>query len=321
MQTVKISVIVPVYNVAEYLQDCVASILAQSVADIEVILVNDASADVSGDLCEQIASADPRVTVLHQPQNKGVSAARNRGIQVATGEYLFFADADDTMNADMFAFLLHLFEQNPTCDLAACGYYINEVPQQEKQATPLVWPRDIAIRAIFDYDFSVVKGVLWNKMFRRSVLVENNLQFDEKVHICEDLLFCLQYLLVSGGMAYHCVPHYRYIRRAGSAMHSRLTERRVSVLPTYQKMIDMIVPLGDASLLQLLRINSLNHHLHLLQVTWKIRDAETMVAARIIYDAFRPELAWFLKQKNVTWKRKVIAISFCLTSFCFPKRK
>lgn len=315
-----VSIIVPVYNVADYLKECVASLLAQTYPHIEVILVSDASSDGSDELCDALA-ADVRVTALHQAENKGVSAARNRGIAAARGEYFFFADADDTLNPEGIAFLVDLLAQNPNCDMAACGYYINGLAQQEPNQTPLVWNRNDAITAIFDYSVSVVKGVLWNKLFRHSVIAAHQIRFDEDAYICEDSLFCLQYLLAcaGGGMAYDSVPQYRYIRRSGSAMHSRLTVRRVSVLPTYQKMMQLVAPLGVPALSEMLRINYLNHHLHLLQVTWKTRDAETMQAAGDIYRSFRPHLGWFLRQKNARAKRKLIALYFCFTAFTLPK--
>ncbi len=314
-----VSIIVPVYNVADYLKECVVSLLAQSYPDIEIILVSDASSDGSADLCDALAG-DKRVIALHQAENKGVSAARNRGIAAASGEYFFFADADDTLNREGIAFLVGLLRQNPGCDMAACGYYINGQAQQEQNQTPLVWQRNDAITAIFDYSVSVVKGVLWNKLFRHSVITEHALRFEEDAYICEDSLFCLQYLLASsGGMAYDSVPQYRYIRRSGSAMHSRLTMRRVSVLPTYQKIIQLAAPLGMPALSEMLQINLLNHHLHLLQVTWKTRDAQTMQAAGSIYRSFRPDLGWFLRQKNVRIKRKLIALYFYFTAFTLPK--
>ncbi len=321
MQQGMVSIVVPVYNVAEYLQDCVDSLLAQTYPLLEVILVSDASNDGSAALCDVIAAADGRVKVFHQAENKGVSAARNCGIAAAQGEYFFFADADDTLNPDGIAFLVALLQQNPACDVAACGYYINGVAQAEPNATPLVWQREAAITAMFDYSTSVVKGVLWNKLFRQSVVVAHGLRFDEDAYICEDSLFCLQYLLASaaGSMAYDSVPQYRYIRRSGSAMHSRLTARRVSVLPTYQKIMQLVAPLGMTALSETLKINYLNHHLHLLQVTWKTRDAETMQAAGAVYRSFRPYLGWFLRQKNARAKRKLIAMYFYFTAVFFPK--
>ena len=96
----KVSVIVPVYNAEKYLQECVDSILRQTLADLELILVDDGSTDTSPALCDRYAEQDLRVRVIHQA-NAGSSAARNRGIEVATGEWIAFVDSDDFIDANM----------------------------------------------------------------------------------------------------------------------------------------------------------------------------------------------------------------------------
>ena len=89
-----ISIIVPVYNVEKYLNECIDSIIAQTYSNIEIILVNDGSTDASGKICDEYAEKDGRIKVIHQV-NAGLSAARNAGMAVATGEYLYFVDSDD----------------------------------------------------------------------------------------------------------------------------------------------------------------------------------------------------------------------------------
>ena len=96
-----VSIIVPVYNARRYLHRCVASILEQSLQDLQLILVDDGSADGSGTLCDEFAAKDSRVTVLHQ-KNAGVSAARNAGLAVAKGEFVGFVDADDAITPDAY---------------------------------------------------------------------------------------------------------------------------------------------------------------------------------------------------------------------------
>ncbi len=321
IQALTVSVVVPVYNSVQYLQQCVDSILTQTVQDIELILVNDGSTDGSAALCDAIAAQDARVLVIHQPENLGVSAARNRGIEAAQGKYLYFSDADDYLSPTALAFLSNLLETHPDCDSAGCTYLVNEEELHEPNETPVVWQRPLALRAVCDYGFSVLKGSSCNKMFRRRVLVEQGVRFDEASHICEDLLFCMTYLSVSGDMIYHAVPQYHYVHRAVSAMHAGLTERRVNVLDTYEKIMALVAPQGDAHLDNILKINYLNHHLHMLQVTWKVRDAETMCVAGEIYRSFRPHLGWFLRQKNARAKRKLIALFFFFTAWQFPKAK
>ena len=95
--TVNLSIIVPVYNAERTLERCVSSILAQVYTDFELILINDGSTDRSGPLCDQLAASDARIRVIHQA-NSGASAARNRGLQEARGQYLMFCDSDDAVS-------------------------------------------------------------------------------------------------------------------------------------------------------------------------------------------------------------------------------
>ena len=107
-----ISVIVPVYNVAQYLSQCVSSILSQDYGDLEVILIDDGSTDASGEICDQYAAKDSRVRVIHQ-KNGGAAAAKNAGLRLASGDYLVFADSDDYLEPGAYGFLMKtLLETN-----------------------------------------------------------------------------------------------------------------------------------------------------------------------------------------------------------------
>ena len=123
----KISIIIPVYNTAVYLRRCLDSVLNQTHEDIEVVLVNDGSTDGSAALCDQYAADDSRVRVIHQ-QNGGLSAARNAGLKIITGEYLGFVDSDDWVLPDTYAYLLGLIEQEQA-DIAEIAH---EVAYSEK---------------------------------------------------------------------------------------------------------------------------------------------------------------------------------------------
>ena len=104
-----VSIIVPVYNVEKYLQDCLESLARQNYPALEIILIDDGSTDSSGKMCDEFAQKDPRFKVVHQA-NGGLSNARNHGIQLAQGEYLTFVDSDDTVATDYVTFLYELLE-------------------------------------------------------------------------------------------------------------------------------------------------------------------------------------------------------------------
>lgn len=114
-----VSVVIPVYNVKDYLERCVQSIVTQSVADLEIILVDDGSTDGSGELCDVLKSKDLRIQVIHQV-NQGLGPARNSGLNIATGRYLSFIDSDDWIEQNTYEILVNSMESNH-CRIATCG--------------------------------------------------------------------------------------------------------------------------------------------------------------------------------------------------------
>ena len=150
----KVSIIVPVYDVQEYLAQCIDSILVQTYKNIEIILINDGSNDNSGIICDQYAKKDSRVFVIHQ-KNKGVSCARNVGIERATGKYICFIDSDDFINPEMVNYLVKIVE-NTKSECAVClsqcfeslNFPITKYPISEENVEILNLPK--AVLRLFD---------------------------------------------------------------------------------------------------------------------------------------------------------------------------
>lgn len=115
-----ISVIMPVYNMEQYLERCLKSVVKQTYSNLEILLINDGSSDKSGDICEQWAKQDRRIRVFHK-ENGGLSDARNWGLEYAKGEYLCFVDSDDYMEPDMLEKLLNALEKN-AAEIAVCNF-------------------------------------------------------------------------------------------------------------------------------------------------------------------------------------------------------
>lgn len=128
MDAPKISVIVPVYKVEPYLRKCLDSIVGQTYRNLEIILVDDGSPDNCGAICDEYAARDERIKVIHQP-NGGLSAARNTGLDIATGEYIGFVDSDDWIEPDMYEYLLSGARQTEA-DIAVCGIF-EELPNRQ----------------------------------------------------------------------------------------------------------------------------------------------------------------------------------------------
>ena len=185
-ENVKVSVVVPVYNVADFLQQCLESILTQSHRNIEVILINDGSTDKSGDIANMFAKKDARIRVIHK-QNEGVSIARNVGMEIATGEYICFADSDDYLEPDYVEYLLNLAVANDaeialTTKMFTTFY---KTPQIESDQ-PHVCSGEYAAASILYYHIPI--GV-YCKIFRRDFLEKNVIRFIPEVYIGEGFNF------------------------------------------------------------------------------------------------------------------------------------
>ncbi|MGN0919432.1 MAG: glycosyltransferase family 2 protein [Alphaproteobacteria bacterium] len=166
---VKVSVIIPVYRVEKYLRDCVRSVIEQSFKDIEIILVDDGSPDECPQICDEYAKQDARIKVIHQ-QNKGLSGARNTGIEKASGEYLFFVDSDDQLHPQAIEILLNIAQKTAAPITLSTSF----LRASKKQAFHLIQePDSIA----FKRHTNPVKDMLkskhissaWNKLFKREL--------------------------------------------------------------------------------------------------------------------------------------------------------
>lgn len=187
----EVSIIVPVFRVEKYLEKCIHSLLKQTFSDFEVILVDDGSDDRSGDICDLAAQRDPRIVVIHQ-ENAGVSAARNRGLQRATGKYIVFVDSDDYV-ADTY--LKNLISAPTEFDYVAAGCYVQKADMNWEK-----WSNESVMLALHDIVNDPIKinnvpmGMVWARRYKRSIIQDNAIQFNETIKRGEDVLFNVQYL-------------------------------------------------------------------------------------------------------------------------------
>lgn len=185
-----VSIIVPVYNSGKYLKKCLDSILSQSFSDFELLLVDDGSEDSSGRICDEYASEDDRVKAFHKA-NGGVSSARNFGLERVNGELVSFVDSDDRLDPDYLSVLL----EGKDCDLSVCNYRIEESEKKwEVTVEEGIQDKD-SIRRLFDegrFDGCSFLGPVC-KLFRREIIMDNNIRFKENIYSGEDSLFVLEY--------------------------------------------------------------------------------------------------------------------------------
>lgn len=187
----KISYILPIYKVEKYLRQCVESLTCQTYRDIEVILVDDGSPDGCPALCDQLATEDERIRVLHK-ENGGLSDARNAGLRVATGDYVIFVDSDDFwVGKDSLQKLVDIAEKNPQCDFIGynCSYYYENTGHYRKwlaypETSSMAMSGDEAMQMLVDNGTFPMSACL--KLMKRNLLVEGRIAF-KKGQIAEDI--------------------------------------------------------------------------------------------------------------------------------------
>ena len=217
MEQPLVSVIVPVYNAEPYLDNCLDSIAAQTWENLEVWLVDDGSTDASPALCDARAAADSRFHVLHQA-NAGVSAARNAALERATGQYLQFVDGDDYLPSTATERLVRTAGATGA-DLVIGRFW--RVAGTRKALQGHIRRDGVFTRREFAEEMlkapaNFYYGVLWNKLYRRSIVEEGRLRCDPEVSWCEDFLFNLEYIRRTRLIAATAQPVYCYVKRPGS---------------------------------------------------------------------------------------------------------
>lgn len=218
-----VSLIVPVYNTEAYLHECVASIRAQTYSNWELVLVNDGSTDGSGRLCDALAQGDPRIHVIHR-ENGGASAARNTGLDVAMGLYIYFVDSDDWVAEDMLKETVAIMEQEGY-DICTCAYWL---AAGEKVVCSKFWKERVfqfaeqTEKQRFLCRWVLSSRLSWSacgKVFRRQIIQRNNLRFAEEQTISEDLDFFFRYLIYCQNLYYIPKALYFYRQHSASAIH------------------------------------------------------------------------------------------------------
>jgi|GEM_PF-316528 len=221
MNIPEISIIIPVYKVEEYLPKCVESILGQSFTDFEVWLIDDGSPDGSGVLCDAYANADSRIKVVHK-KNGGVSAARNRGLQLARGKWITFVDSDDWIDQDYLARLMTGADE--TVQLVLGGFKMQLVNGTQVCAAggDFRYTRQDIVRFYDDFISSSLVRTVWGGLYRCSLIEQNGLLFDVAMEIGEDTLFNFNYInTIKGSIAVVNSSGYNWRSVEGAASLSK----------------------------------------------------------------------------------------------------
>lgn len=237
----KISVIVPVYNVADYLRNCVESICNQTYKNIELILVDDGSTDESGQICEELAGWDTRIKAFHQ-KNQGAAAARNTGLNHACGDYISIIDGDDFILPQMFEVMLEAIHRF-NCDFACCPYQLVDthrieecgIENEKHMQTSLFSKREI-YQHLFDYHTMWV--IQPNKLYKSELFEEYRFPAG---HFYEDEYAAHHLLKEVKQAVYIDAPFYCYFNRQGSATRRGITSRQLFLLDALIDRIDFFL--------------------------------------------------------------------------------
>lgn len=230
---IKVSVIVPVYNVEKFIDKCLNSIVNQTLKEIEIIVVNDGSPDNSQKIIDKYVKKYPEKVQSFIKENGGQGSARNLGIEKAKGEYISFVDSDDFVEKDMYKKLYNKAKEN-NYDIVVCGNYNVSEDYQNKNIDAFINNYNTDLENIF-----FGKMAVWNKIYKRDILIKNKLEFKEKVWY-EDLAFTLKAIMNSNTFAFIDEPLYDYLIREGSTMNNSNVQRNLEILDAFNDILSYI---------------------------------------------------------------------------------
>lgn len=231
----KVSVIVPVYNVENYVRQCIESILAQTFTDWELLLVDDGTLDNSGCICDEYAQQDSRIRVFHK-KNGGVSSARNLGLENAKGKWITFVDSDDFIGPRYLEQLNASTIVSPKIDFVHCGLqnYVNgEVSINQRY--------EINESSDCATVFNKFRGLIVAKWFKRDIIIKNKIRFDERMKIAEDYVFTVDYIRCIERYAFSdCIDYFYRIHQQSATRAKRTMDDYAVALYEFQRSYETV---------------------------------------------------------------------------------
>ena len=261
-----VSIIVPVYNAATLLARCIDSIRFQSYENLEILLINDGSTDASRAICEMYARVDERIRFIDR-DNSGVSATRNHAINLAKGVYLQFVDSDDWLDEHATRMLVERAEST-NADLVI-AHYCRVEGDGNPEVCGFINQRGPITKRMFaehlmDEPASFYYGVMWNKLYRRSIIQAHGIECDESLRWCEDFLFNLEYIRWCQTFAAVQTPMYYYVKNR-TGLTSKVARAPIRTLQTRQMLFEYYKELYQE--LGLYEENKLQIHKYLIANT------------------------------------------------------
>ncbi|HEL1736620.1 TPA: glycosyltransferase [Streptococcus suis] len=274
MNTPLISIIVPVYNVENYLDECIRTVLAQTYSNWELLLINDGSTDSSGTICDDYAKGDERIYIKHIKKSKGVSEARNTGLSLAKGEYITFLDSDDGICEDFLETCLTTAIQHDV-DIVIGHFFIWDenqqtfyyfVEQSQKDTIELISAQEALNRQVVWKNLNTAPFVVaWGKVFKATLF--NTIRFP-KGKVFEDEYTIHKALLKSDSVALINKEFYMYRRHGNSIITSDFSLSKVlnNIEALEERIVDLVLAKKDTELVRQKLYNVLLHTKHELEV-------------------------------------------------------
>lgn len=312
----KISIIVPVYKVEKYLENCIRSILNQTFKDFELILVDDGSPDKCGLICDKYTKEDSRIKVIHK-ENEGLSSARNSGIEIARGEYITFVDSDDYINKFMYEIMYNTADKSKS-DIVICDY--KNVYHYEVNASIIVNYQNKVenltniqvLNRLYEAD-CITYIVAWNKLYKRELF--EGIRYDKgRTH--EDEFIIHKLLYRSNIITYIPEKLYYYMQRSDSIMAKRNYRNKLDKLAAIKERLEFMY---NYNLDYLIMKTSQKYIYHFFKIYYDIKNnyensKYILLSMRKDYEKV---LKIILKNGDCYWKEKILLIAFAINPYLY----
>jgi len=304
---IKISIIVPIYNVEKYLNQCIDSILMQTFRDFELILIDDGSPDNCGEICDDYQAKDDRIRVFHQ-ENAGVSAARNLGLKVAQGEYIAFVDSDDWLEQEMYE-ILYNDMQKYQADITICNHTFDYEDGRSlaryKENGNFLFDREMALNKMLEG--RLFAWTLWNMLYKKSLF--EGLNFNNEISIGEDILICFELFKRSNKISYNSNLKYHYRQRENSACSKSFSKKSFDEIVANKVVYEDVL----CNFPELREIMFYRYHMAVINAGIKIIKTDERVNKRSfqeIQNKLNNNIVMFCKNRFSTISQKLYALTF-----------
>lgn len=297
-----ISIVVPVYNVENYLDKCVQSLMNQTYRDIEILLIDDGATDGSGKMCDEYALKDRRIKAYHK-ENGGLSDARNYGMERAKGEYISFIDSDDYVEPDMMEFLISSIGD---ADMATCGVYNDYAsgssPQYGGEEKTFETDGIEAFKLILEG--KLIPGAIWNKLIKYDIAKQIEFPFGKRY---EDIFYTNRLMSKLNKVRVNTRPLYHYIHRSGSITSNPFSRQDMDIIEGYEETKSLFSQHGELEYFVDFRV--MWAHFTVLDKMLMLDDYEKLPEYERVLSFLKKNAFKAMKTKAFTKGRRIAALA------------